>query len=213
MMERMKRSAGTIFGFFFTGANYDRVSRLLGLGRSFYRSIALLIPTRPSDSILEPGCGTASLTLAIADRHSGKGRYHVTDFSTRNLAFAAQKARKARIAVDTRCCSMGTLPFESASMDVVAAGLSFHRASPGLRRKVIHEAARVLKPKGVFALVDWSKPRFGLRAMIFFPLLMFKTSGDHWNNSYPMLCRNEHLLQITDTYINSLIRCQIFRKV
>jgi demethylmenaquinone methyltransferase/2-methoxy-6-polyprenyl-1,4-benzoquinol methylase len=108
---------------------------------------------------------------------------------------------------------MEVFPFEPASMDVVAAALSFHRASPGLRRRIIHETARVLKPKGVFVLVDWSKPRIGPAAVILLPLLMFKTSGDHWNNTYPMLCRNEHLLQITDAYLNSLIRCQIFRKV
>ena len=212
-MERLDRSVGTISDVFFTGVNCDRMGELLGFDRSFYRTIANLIPTEPSGSILELGCGTASLTLAIADKQGGKGRYHGMDLSTRKLAFAAQKAREARISFDTRSCSMETLSFESASMDVVVAGLSFHRASPSLRRRALHETARVLKPKGIFALVGWSKPRFGLLAMIFFPLLMFKTSGDHWNNTYPTLCRDENLLLITDTYINSLIRCQVFRKV
>jgi len=209
----MNTSDRALSDIFFAGSNYDRTAQLLGFGRSFYRTVADLIPTDPHSRILELGCGTASLSLAIADKQGGKGRFHGVDLSTRNLAFAELKARKAGISFDTYCCSMKTLPFESASMDAVVAGPSFHEASPSLRRRVLHETGRVLKPKGVFALVDWSKPKFGLLPLILFPLLMFKTSGDHWNNTYPMLCRNENLLLIIDIYVNSLIRCQVFRKV
>ncbi|MBI4773181.1 MAG: class I SAM-dependent methyltransferase [Deltaproteobacteria bacterium] len=210
-MERMNtfvRSLSDIL----TGANYDRTAELLGFGRSFYRTAADLIPTNPYSRILELGCGTASLTLAIADKHGGKGWFHGMDLRPWKLSFAQLKAREARVSFEPYRRSMRTLPFESASMDMVVAGPSFHQASPALRRRALNETGRVLKPKGVFALIDWSKPRFGLMALILFPLLMFKTSGDHWNNTYPMLCRDENLLLIMDTYVNSVIRCQVFRK-
>ena len=46
------------------------------------------------------------------------------------------------------------LPFEEASQDIVTSSYLFHELPPEVRRSVAAEAARVLKPGGLFVFID-----------------------------------------------------------
>lgn len=91
--------------------------------------------------------------------------------------------------------------------------MAFHEVPAAARSGAIREAAQVLKPDGIFVLVDWSKPRFGLMD-ISWPLFLRLGSDtkDNRKNTYPALCRMHDLMLIKDRYLNSLVRCQVFCK-
>jgi len=43
-------------------------------------------------------------------------------------------------------------------------------------------------------------------------VLLFEHNSDNWKNTYPDLCQPLGLIQETDVYLGSAIRCQVFRK-
>ncbi|MDR0603305.1 MAG: hypothetical protein LBG80_03265, partial [Bacteroidales bacterium] len=66
---------------------------------------------------------------------------------------------------------------------------------------------------GSFILVDWSKPKFGLWGVFWFPMICWGTQNkDNWKNVYPELCRQNGLQLKEDCYINSIARRQVFIK-
>ena len=73
-----------------SGAVYDWVARFTGYGSEFYRRAAMSIPVRPGMTLLDLGCGTASLSLALADRMNGRGRIVGIDTSARQLERAKE---------------------------------------------------------------------------------------------------------------------------
>jgi demethylmenaquinone methyltransferase/2-methoxy-6-polyprenyl-1,4-benzoquinol methylase len=107
---------------------------------------------------------------------------------------------------------MDELPFPDNSFDAVVTSLAIHATPPEVRRVAIGEIRRVLKPGGIFGLVDWSRPRFGLWGLLWLPMLLPRMKGDNWRNTYPDICRQRRMELEKDVYVNSLVRCQIFRK-
>lgn len=207
--EKKGRSFTGLLG----GANYDRLSALAGLRAAFYRRAAMAIPLQPGMRVLDLGCGTGSFSLAVAERIGPDGSVDGVDISEEQIARARNRAAYLRPRLQFHVCSMDEPPFEDATFDAVVSSMAFHEAAPEVRRGAIREAARVLKPEGLFPLVDWSKPRFCLSSIIWLPFLLLDTHRkDNWNNTYPELCRRHGLLPSTDVYLDSLVRCQVFRK-
>ncbi len=50
------------------------------------------------------------------------------------------------------------MPFPDAQFDLVHTSVAMHEMAPSILRQIIQEVYRVLKPGGVFALVDFHKP-------------------------------------------------------
>jgi ubiquinone/menaquinone biosynthesis C-methylase UbiE len=208
----MSEKKGHVFQGFFSGANYDWLASLIGFGPALYRQAARAIPLRSGMRVLDLGCGTASFGLVIAERIGDGSQIHALDLSQDQLSHARRKANQLEVPFEFHQGSMDELPFEPATFDAVVSSMALHEVPPAVRRGAIRETARVLKPEGIFALVDWSKPRFGLMTIFWLPFLLFDSSRDNWDNIYPALCREQNLLLTTDVYLNSLVRCQVFRK-
>jgi ubiquinone/menaquinone biosynthesis C-methylase UbiE len=162
--------------------------------------------------VLDLGCGPAPLGLAIAERLQGQGRIDGLDLSARQLEYARRRAKVATVPFAFHRGSMDDLPFEDCAFDAVVTSLALHELPPSMRRTTLDEVARVLKRGGIFALVDWSKPRLGLVGLMWLPLLLLRPDEDHWHNAYPDLCRARGLTLKKDVYLNSLVRCQVFEK-
>ena len=195
-----------------SGARYDRLAALTGFGPRLYRRAAAEIPLRKGMRVLDVGCGTASLGLAIAGQIGAGGQIHCLDLSAQQLAYARHKSNGVEPFFEFHQGSMAELPFEDATLDAVVSSLAFHAVGPKVRRDALREVARVLKPHGLFALVDLSKPRLGLTALIWLPSLLFASDKENWNNVYPSLCGEQGLHLDKDVYLNSLVRCQVFHK-
>ncbi|MDN3718432.1 class I SAM-dependent methyltransferase [Roseibium salinum] len=96
-------------------------------------------------------CGTGGLlrnALAAFPRLAGTG----LDLSEPYLKVARDRTKSRRASYVTAMAE--NLPFADNALDVVSCAFLFHELPPKVRKKVIAEVARVLKPGGSFLFVD-----------------------------------------------------------
>jgi len=107
-------------------------------------------------NLLDVATGTGRFLTFVKDNWP---RLNVTalDLSPAYLA-EARKALKPWRDVTFVEANAETMPFETASQDIVTAVYLFHELPPKIRTVVANEIARVLKPGGLFVLVDSIQP-------------------------------------------------------
>lgn len=195
------------------GANYRRLSKLIGMGDKFYHKGIGDIKLDRGMRALDLGCGPGSLSFALAEKsHAGSEIYGV-DISDDQLNYARNLTKNFKCRLKFSNNSMDDVPFKKEYFDIVMTSMAIHETPPDVRRSAIAETSRVLKKNGIFILIDWSKPRPGLWGIIWLPFICFgKMNEDNWNNIYADLCKKHGLILQEDTYINSLVRRQIFIK-
>ncbi|MEH1824092.1 MAG: class I SAM-dependent methyltransferase [Nostoc sp.] len=152
---------------------YDGISRLAALsvgGEARFRELALQGLTIHSDTqILDLCCGSGQTTQFLV-----KASQNVTglDASPKSLQRARQNVPEASY-VEAFAQEM---PFADNLFDLVHISVALHEMQPQQLQKIINEVYRVLKPGGVFTLVDFHAPT----NPIFWPgisifLLLFET--------------------------------------
>ncbi|MEH2245478.1 class I SAM-dependent methyltransferase [Nostoc sp.] len=152
---------------------YDGISRLAALsvgGEARFRQLALQGLTIHSDTqVLDLCCGSGQTTQFLVEFSQ-----NVTglDASPKSLQRAQQNVPLASY-VEAFAEKM---PFADNLFDVVHTSVALHEMQPQQLRKIINEVYRVLKPGGVFTLVDFHAPT----NPIFWPgvsvfLLLFET--------------------------------------
>ncbi|MEH2448118.1 MAG: class I SAM-dependent methyltransferase [Nostoc sp.] len=152
---------------------YDGISRLAALsvgGEARFRQLALQGLTIHSETqVLDLCCGSGQTTQFLV-----KFSQNVTglDASPKSLQRARQNVPEASY-VEAFAEKM---PFADNLFDVVHTSVALHEMQPQQLRKIISEVYRVLKPGGVFTLVDFHAPT----NPIFWPgvsvfLLLFET--------------------------------------
>ncbi|MBE8966082.1 class I SAM-dependent methyltransferase [Nostocales cyanobacterium LEGE 12452] len=152
---------------------YDGISRLAALsvgGEARFRQLALQGLTIHSDSqVLDLCCGSGQTTEFLV-----KTSQNVTgiDASPKSL----QRARLNVPEASYIEAFAEEMPFADNLFDVVHISVALHEMQPQQLRKIINEVYRVLKPGGVFTLVDFHAPT----NPIFWPgisvfLLLFET--------------------------------------
>jgi demethylmenaquinone methyltransferase/2-methoxy-6-polyprenyl-1,4-benzoquinol methylase len=152
---------------------YDGISRLAALsigGEGRFRQLALQGLTINSDTqVLDLCCGSGQATQFLV-----KFSQNVTGLDASPLSL-----RRARQNVPTASyveAFAEDMPFADHLFDVVHTSTALHEMQPEQLRKIIQEVYRVLKPGGVFTLVDFHTPT----NPIFWPgitlfLLLFET--------------------------------------
>ncbi|MFH7027934.1 MAG: class I SAM-dependent methyltransferase [Heteroscytonema crispum UTEX LB 1556] len=134
---------------------YDAIARLAALGvggEARFRQLALQGLTIHSDTkILDLCCGSGQATEFLV-----KSSQNVTglDASPLSLKRARQNVPQAQY-VEAFAEEM---PFADNEFDVVHTSAALHEMQPEQLRKILNEVYRVLKPGGVFALVDFHNP-------------------------------------------------------
>lgn len=205
---------GKAFNGVISGASYDWFTSTFGNIHTFYNQIAALLPLRAGMHVLDLGCGTGSFGLTVANHIGTTGKIYGVDLANKQLEHARHKTRNAEVPYEFHRASIDELPFDDASFDGIVSVLVFHHVPPTVRRGAIREVARVLKPGGFFALVDVSKPRFGILGLIgvsWYASRAFDPSiSDFWDNTFPIVCSEHNLTLTKDVYVNQIIRCQVF---
>ncbi|MEH2157110.1 class I SAM-dependent methyltransferase [Nostoc sp.] len=152
---------------------YDGISRLAALsvgGEARFRQLALQGLTINSDSqVLDLCCGSGQTTEFLLKTSQN---VTVLDALPKSLQRARLNVPKASY-VEAFAEEM---PFADNLFDVVHTSVALHEMQPQQLRKIINEVYRVLKPEGVFTLVDFHAPT----NPIFWPgisvfLLLFET--------------------------------------
>ncbi len=101
--------------------------------------------------LLDLGTGTGALPLAAAAAFPGLD-LHALDLSPAYLDRA--RRRLAGVPVAWHGAAAEAIPLPDASVDIVTAVYLLHELPPGVRRSVLGEAARVLRPGGRLVVVD-----------------------------------------------------------
>lgn len=140
---------------------YDTLVPLmtLGLERRYHRIVIRQLALRGGEQILDIGCGTGTLTRDIAAALSDKEHSRCTglDAAEKMIEVARRKAADIpNIHFDAAIAEH--LPYESESFDAGVSTFFFHHIHFELKKKVLAETARVLKPGGRFIVVDVDIP-------------------------------------------------------
>ncbi|MBD2297763.1 class I SAM-dependent methyltransferase [Nostoc sp. FACHB-190] len=152
---------------------YDAISRVAAIsvgGESRFRQLALQGLTIHSDTqVLDLCCGSGQSTQFLV-----KMSQNVTglDASPKSLQRARQNVPEASY-IEAFAENM---PFAENSFDVVHTSAALHEMHTAQLRQILQEVYRVLKPGGVFTLVDFHAPNnpiFWTGVSVF--LLLFET--------------------------------------
>jgi arsenite methyltransferase len=154
----------------YTGAVFI-IEAFLMLASSYYGKFrardALLdrLHLRGNEAVLDVGCGHGLLLIGAAKRLP-RGRavgidlWSQVDQGNNSRSATLQNAALEGVSdrVEVRDGDMRELPFPNASFDAVIANLAIHNIpNREGRRKAIQEIARVLRPGGQVALMDFKK--------------------------------------------------------
>jgi ubiquinone/menaquinone biosynthesis C-methylase UbiE len=209
----MMNQKGNEFKGLFGGANYKRFASFLGMGIEFYRKGVGAIKLSAGMKALDLGCGPGGVSFVLAETAHPQAEIFGIDISDDQLNYAQKFASRYKCKIQFNKQSMDELPYPDDYFDFVLTSMALHETPPEVRRDSIVEVSRVLKKNGRFVLVDWSKPKFGLLGIVWYPFTRWgQKNKDNWHNVYPELCKKQGLILENDHYINSLTRRQVFRK-
>ncbi|WMW21528.1 class I SAM-dependent methyltransferase [Methanolobus mangrovi] len=209
---KINHKKGNNFGWFFGGRHYDFFATILGFGHSYYEQVASTLPLENGMSVLDIGCGTESVGIAVSELMGGDVSVHGLDLSGVQLGYATDKGKKAGVSLHLYKGSMDMLPFKNRVFDLVVTSVAFCETTSDVRKGAIGEVSRVLKDNAYFAIIDCAKPLLGMDTVMMLPFFMFKENADSWNNHYPDICIENNLVLEKDVYLKSYVKCQLFRK-
>lgn len=134
---------------------YDGISRLAALsvgGESRFRQLALQgLAINRETKILDLCCGSAQATQYLV-KYSDK----VTGLDASPLSL--ERARRNLPAANYVEAFAENMPFDANEFDLVHTSAALHEMKPQQLRQILQEVYRVLKPEGVFTLVDFHPP-------------------------------------------------------
>lgn len=192
--------AGFVFQYgskvFFTGGNDDD---------KLHNVMVEWVPIEGNPQrIVDLGCGVGQSTTAFKQRFPD-AEVHGVDIAAPMLRYAHARAQSLGVEVHFHQQDAASLSFEDESADAVMAMILFHELPPEVTRKVVSEAARILKPGGTFTIIDFPHiapdELSGRHAMRLF---------DSWFNGEPFApgfvysdftgLLNEHFSDVNDNY-------------
>jgi ubiquinone/menaquinone biosynthesis C-methylase UbiE len=155
--DQVPRAAGLILH---KAIFYDLTVWLMTMGRetALRETMVRLARLEPGEAVLDVGCGTGSLAIAAKRRVGESGTVYGIDASPEMRARAEQKATRARVEVIFKQAAAQALPFPDAQFDVVLSTVMLHHLPRKGREQYLHEARRVVRPKGRVLVVDFAKP-------------------------------------------------------
>ncbi|NEQ30888.1 MAG: class I SAM-dependent methyltransferase [Leptolyngbya sp. SIO4C5] len=134
---------------------YDAISGAAALsvgGEKRFRHLALAgLPISKDSQVLDLCCGSGQTTQFLVELSD-----HVTglDASPRSLA----RARQNVPAADYVEAWAEAMPFAENRFDLVHTSVAMHEMKPQQRQEIFQAAYRVLKPGGIFAMIDFHRP-------------------------------------------------------
>ncbi|MBD2037517.1 class I SAM-dependent methyltransferase [Leptolyngbya sp. FACHB-321] len=134
---------------------YDGFSRLAALsvgGERRFRQLALEgVAIAPETSVLDLCCGSGQATKFLVERSC-----HVTGLDASPLSL--QRAQKNVPQANYVEAFAEAMPFPDNQFDVVHTSVALHEMESQQLQQILKEVHRVLRPDGVFTLVDFHKP-------------------------------------------------------
>ena len=154
---------------------YDFVTRVLSVGRdaAWKRHLVGALPDLAAPHCVDLACGTGDVSFLLARKYP-RGTVVGLDLTDSMLRIAARRAPPANLTLTRQdMCATG-LP--SAAADIVTGSYALRNA-PDLDC-ALEEIGRLLKPGGVAAFLDFSKPRARFPQAVEYGML--KSWGSLW---------------------------------
>jgi ubiquinone/menaquinone biosynthesis C-methylase UbiE len=150
----------------------DRDSRFQ---RYRIRMVEALADPRPTDRVVDMGCGWGTFEFALARRVA---EIVGVDFSTRSIEFCREQlARDPRPNVRFLCADAGDTGLPGGSADLVVAADLFEHLYPEDSGRICREAYRLLKAGGRFAV--WTPHRGHLLEILKNNRILLKPDPTH----------------------------------
>jgi len=149
--------------------------------------------------ILDLGCGTGEMALAIA-RVSPDVKLIGVDGDGDVLERAAAKARAAGVELELHEALADRLPLPDASVDCVVSTLMFHHLVPATKRAALEEARRVLIPGGRLLVCDIGRAGDPLMRAAFFAVQLldgFPNTHAHARGELPEIISHAGFSAVT----------------
>jgi ubiquinone/menaquinone biosynthesis C-methylase UbiE len=171
---------------------YDPFCRLVGAERLRERLIDTA-EIRAEQRVLDLGCGTGALSLAIKRRHP-QVRVVGVDPDPKALARAREKAARAGHELTFDEAFGGELPYAEGSFDRVLSSLMLHHLTRDEKLGALREVRRVLAPGGAFYVLDLGPPRNALERGLTRLFHRGERLGDNVAGRIPALAREAGFL-------------------
>jgi ubiquinone/menaquinone biosynthesis C-methylase UbiE len=139
--------------------------------------------------ILDLGCGTGEMALAIA-RAAPDVHLIGVDGDPDVLERAAIKARAEGVELELHEALADHLPFADADLDCVLSTLMFHHLVPSAKRAALAEAWRILRPGGRLLVCDIGRAGDPLMRAAFFAVQLldgFPNTREHARGELPKI--------------------------
>jgi ubiquinone/menaquinone biosynthesis methyltransferase len=149
---------------------YDFITKALSFGRdaAWKRALLAYLPEKGSPACVDLACGTGDITRMLSDRYP-KASVTGLDLTPAMLEIADKRTDAFNVSFVEG--SMNDLPFDTDSTDIITGGYALRNA-PDLNR-TLNEIERVLRPGGVAAFLDFSKPHGGMGQWLSWFVLKF----------------------------------------
>ena len=148
---------------------YDFLNRLLSVRQDLrWRKVLVsMIPTRKGGTYLDMATGTGDVLLAATKSHPEYAKFIGCDISKGMLDVAHKKAVAMGLSerMAWEVMSAETIALESQSVD--CASISFGLRNVVNKEKSLTEFARVVKPGGLFLILEFFTPTSGIMSRVF----------------------------------------------
>lgn len=145
-----------------------------GLARSF---LVEQLHLTAGDAVLDVCTGTGTLLLYLQAKVGAAGHIVGLDFSPGMLAVAREKTKHLP-SVRLVEGDAGSLPFDDGIFDAVTCSHAFYELKGETQEPALAEIHRVLKPNGVFLMMEHDVPRNPLVKALFYLRLSFLGAGN-----------------------------------
>lgn len=127
--------------------------------RRTHDEVIRLAASSPEERVLDVGCGTGSLAIALKASVGQTGLVHGIDASAEMIKVANRNALRASVDVNFMVGLGEAIPFPNETFDLVVSQLAIHHLPDDLKLSAIKEMHRVLKPNGRCMIVDFEPPK------------------------------------------------------
>jgi ubiquinone/menaquinone biosynthesis C-methylase UbiE len=127
--------------------------------RRTHAAVVELAALRDGERVLDVGCGTGSLAVALRRAAGPAGSVHGIDASREMIGVARGNASKAGVDVDFQMGLAEAIPFPDETFDLVVSQLAIHHLPDDLKPSAFGEMRRVLKADGRCLIVDFEPPQ------------------------------------------------------
>jgi ubiquinone/menaquinone biosynthesis C-methylase UbiE len=138
---------------------YWKLMEWSGMSTHLHREIAHTGRLQPGEYVLDIGSGTGELALLLKTVVGDDGKVAGIDLNQTFVKRSLRRSEKFGLPVEFQEGNAAAIPFEDDQLDAVTCSLMSHHLPTKVKRLMLNEIFRVLKPGGRLIFFDINKPR------------------------------------------------------